>query len=94
MAKCKAKIKNHTLLVKARLSFGEKWREKELDIFTRKYIRGLLKVKAARKGCIEYTGPIGISLEERLNQQARFLLYYGTDCGCNTKAGSEQNECE
>lgn len=68
MAKCKAKIKNHTLLVKARLSFGEKWREKELDIFTRKYIRGLLKVKAARKGCIEYTGPIGISLEERLKK--------------------------
>ena len=68
MAKCKAKIKNHTLLVKARLSFGEKWREKELDIFTRKYIRGLLKVKAARKGCIEYTGPVGISLEERLKK--------------------------
>ena len=66
-------------------------------IYKKVYPRGLLKVKAARKGCIEYTGPVGISLEEQLkeaNQQARFLLYYGTDCGCNTKAGSEQNECE
>lgn len=41
--KVQGEVKNHTLLVKARLSFGEKWREKELDIFTRKYIRGLLK---------------------------------------------------
>lgn len=71
MAKYKAKTKECQLIVKAKLSSGEKINERELDFFTRKYIRGLLKAKMVKKfgfTSIEYTGPIGISLFERLKK--------------------------
>lgn len=66
MAKYKMKTKDRTLIVKVKLSFGEKINDREMDSFTRKYIRGLLKVKKLKKGCVEYIGPIAISLEDRL----------------------------
>lgn len=65
MAKYKAKTKECQLIVKVKLSSGERINERELDFFTRKYIRGLLKAKMVKKfgiTSIEYTGPIGISL--------------------------------
>ena len=71
MAKYKAKTKECQLIVKVKLSSGEKINERELDFFTRKYIRGLLKAKMVKKfgfTSIEYTGPIGISLFERLKK--------------------------
>lgn len=71
MAKYKTKTKECQLIVKAKLSSGEKINERELDFFTRKYIRGLLKAKMVKKfgfTSIEYTGPIGISLFERLKK--------------------------
>ena len=49
MAKYKTKIKDCQLIVKAKLSSGEKINERELDFFTRKYIRGLLKAKKVKK---------------------------------------------
>lgn len=71
MAKYKTKTKECQLIVKVKLPSGEKINERELDFFTRKYIRGLLKAKMVKKfgfTSIEYTGPIGISLFERLEK--------------------------
>ncbi len=71
MAKYKIKTKECQLIVKAKLSSSEKINERELDFFTRKYIRGLLKAKMVKKfgfTSIEYTGPIGVSLFERLKK--------------------------
>ena len=71
MVKYKIKTKECQLIVKAKLSSSEKIDERELYFFTRKYIRGLLKPKMEKKfgfTSIEYTGPIGISLFERLQK--------------------------
>lgn len=71
MAKYKIKTRECQLIVKAKLTSGEKINERELDFFSRKYIRGLLKAKMVKKfggTFIEYTGPIGISLFERLKK--------------------------
>lgn len=71
MAKYKIKTKEYQLIVKAKLVSGEKINERELDFFSRKYIRGLLKARLVKKlgfVSIEYTGPIGISLYERLKK--------------------------
>lgn len=68
MAKYKVKAKGCQLEVKVKLSLKEKVNECQLDFFSGKYIRGLLKVQAKKKNCIEYYGPIGISLFERLKK--------------------------
>lgn len=57
MAKYKVKSKECQLIVKLKLSFKEKLNERQLDFFSSKSIRGLLKAKLVRKGTIEYTGP-------------------------------------
>ena len=65
MAKYKSKIKNGQLMVKAKLSSGEKINERELDFFSQRHIRGLLKAKLVRRfgrTSIQYTGPTAISL--------------------------------
>lgn len=66
--KFKAKAKDCQLLVKAKASIGEAIDEKELDRFARVYLRGFLKPKLVKKNLIEYTGPVGISLYERLKK--------------------------
>ncbi len=66
--KFKAKAKDCQLLVKAKTSIGESIDEKELDRFSRVYLRGFLKPKMVRRNLIEYTGPVGISLYERLKK--------------------------
>lgn len=68
MAKVKTKTKNCQLIVKVHLSFREKLNENELNDFSRKYVRGLLKVNRRKKNCIEYSGPIGVSLYQRLKK--------------------------
>lgn len=68
MAKYKVKAKGCQLEVKVKLSLKEKLNERQLDFFSGKYIRGLLKVQARKKNHIEYYGPIGISLFERLKK--------------------------
>ena len=71
MAKYKSKIKNSQLTVKAKLSSGEKVNERELDFFSQKHIRGLLKAKLVRRfgrTSIQYTGPTAISLLEYLKK--------------------------
>jgi len=64
--KFKAKVKACQLFVIAKTSVGEAIDEKELDRFSRLFLRGFLKPKQVKKKVVEYTGPIGISLYERL----------------------------
>lgn len=64
----KAKTKDCHLIVKAKVSWGEEIDEKALDAFARIYLRGFLKPKVIRKNVAEYSGPIGISLYERLKR--------------------------
>jgi len=66
--KFKEKIKDCHLVIKAKTSFGEKIDERELDRFARIYLRGFLKPKLIKKNNIEYTGPVGISLQKRLEK--------------------------
>ena len=66
--KFKAKAKDCQLLVKAKTSIGESIDEKELDRFSRVYLRGFLKPKMVKRNLIEYTGPVGISPYERLKK--------------------------
>lgn len=68
MARYKVKVKDCQLEVKVKLSFKEEMDERQLDFFSSKYIRGLLKVQAKKKNCIEFYGPIGISLFDRLKK--------------------------
>lgn len=64
--KYKVKIKDCRLRVRAKASIGENIDEKELDRFSRLLLRGFLVPKLIKKNQVEYTGPIGISVYERL----------------------------
>lgn len=64
----KAKTKDCHLIVKAKASWGEEIDEKALDTFARIYLRGFLKPKVIKKNVVEYSGPVGISLYERLKK--------------------------
>lgn len=66
--KFKAKTKDCQLLVKVKTSFGESIDSKELDRFSRVYLRGFLKPKFVKRNLIEYTGPVGVSLYERFKK--------------------------
>ncbi len=66
--KFKAKAKDCQLIVKVKTSFGEVIDEKELDRFSRVFLRGFLKPKLIKRNQIEYTGPIGLNLYERLKR--------------------------
>lgn len=68
MAKYKAKVKDCQLIVKVRMSFKEKADDKHIEFFSEKYIRGLLKVKVVKRNTLEYYGPVGISLQDRLKK--------------------------
>lgn len=64
--KIKAKAKDQRLIVKVKFSSKEKFDEKLVEAFSRVYMRGFLKPTILKKNLIEYSGPIGISLSERL----------------------------
>lgn len=64
----KAKTKDCRLIVRAKASWGEEIDDKALDIFERIYLRGFLKPKRIKKNTIEYSGPVGNSLYERLKK--------------------------
>lgn len=68
MAKYKVKAKECLLVVKVKLSFKEKLNTRQLDFFSSKYMRGLLKARLLKKNEIEYSGPVGVSLHERLKK--------------------------
>lgn len=66
--KYKVKTKDCHLLVRAKTSSSESFDENALNIFSRLYFRGFLKPKRVKQNVIEYSGPIGISLFERLKR--------------------------
>lgn len=68
MSKFKSKVKDCQLLVKAELGFKERVREGELQLLQRQNIQGLLKVKDIGRRSVEYSGPQGISLADRLKE--------------------------
>ena len=53
--KFKAKTKDCQLIVKVKTSFGEVIDEKELDRFSRVFLRGFLKPKLIKRNQIEYS---------------------------------------
>ncbi len=68
MAKYRVKVKGSHLVVKVKLSFKEKLKERQLEFFSSKHIRGLLKARLIGGKVIEYSGPVGVSLHERLKK--------------------------
>lgn len=66
--KFKAKAKDCQLSIKVKTSFGENIDAKELDRFSRIYLRCFLKPKLVKRNLIEYTGPVGISFYERFKK--------------------------
>ena len=64
----KVKTKDCHLIVRAKAWFGEEIDEKALDAFSRVFLRGFLKPKVVKKGVVEYTGPVGVSLYDRLKK--------------------------
>ncbi len=64
--KVKAKVKDCQLIVKVKTSFGDAIDEQELNRFARVFLRGFLKPKQVKKNLVEYIGPVGVSLYERL----------------------------
>lgn len=68
MAKYKNKIKNNQLIVKVKLVYGERINTEELRFFSIKDFDNFLKVRTVKNNVIEYIGPIGINLGERLKR--------------------------
>ncbi len=62
----KAKIKGLSLIVKARASFGENLDEESLGMLARTNTRLFLKPRVLRRNVVEYSGPVGICLRDRL----------------------------
>lgn len=66
--KIKAKTKDFQLTVRVKLPFGSTIDEKELDFFSRKLFRGFLKPKPVKRNVIDFTGPVGIMLYDRMRK--------------------------
>lgn len=64
----KAKTKDCHLIVKAKASWGEQIDEQALNAMARTNLRGFLKPTVIKKNVVEYSGPVGISLYERLKK--------------------------
>ncbi|MEG2928205.1 MAG: FHA domain-containing protein [Oscillospiraceae bacterium] len=68
MVKFKTRKKDCKIFVKVKISSDEKICERELNVFSQKQMRGFLKPTLIKKQTLEYTGPIGISIAERLKR--------------------------
>ncbi len=66
--KYKSKIKNGRLIIKAKIPSGLPINKQELDFFGRKILRGFFKTEQIKSGVLEFSGPIGISVSERLKR--------------------------
>ena len=64
----KEKTKDSQMIIRAKTSFGETVDDKALDTFARANMRGFMKAKVVRNNVVDYTGPVGISLAERLKK--------------------------
>jgi hypothetical protein len=92
MTKFSTKIKNEKLIVKARLSFNDEVNDRELEVFSVKYIKGLLKPEHIRKRLIQYSGPNAVSLYERLKKPITQYEFYNMVVQiCECIKGVEKN---
>lgn len=64
--KYKVKTKDCHLIVRAKASSQEVFDLRTLDIFFHTHLRGFLHPTIIKPNVVEYTGPIGISLSERM----------------------------
>ena len=62
----RSRIKECQLVVKARMSLGESLDENSLEQFQRARLRGFMAPTSIKRTTVEYVGPIGISLYERM----------------------------
>ena len=79
--KISAKTKDCRLLLKVKSSFRENFNTQEVDRFARAYLRCFLKPRIVKSNVLEYSGPVGISLQERLKKDITkrdflFILEY------------------
>ena len=63
------KTKDCRLTVKVKTSLRETIDEKELDRFARVFLRCFLKPKQIKHNLVEYSGPVGIPLKDRLKKE-------------------------
>lgn len=66
--KIKAKNKDCRLIVKVKLQYGETLDRQEADKLNRIGSRGFLKIQRCNDSLVEYTGPVGICLADRLKK--------------------------
>lgn len=66
--KFKVKAKDCNLTVRVKLTGSEAMDTVALNSFERLFLRGFLKPKMIRSNEVEYTGPVGASLQERLKK--------------------------
>lgn len=64
-----AKTKDCRLLVKVKASFRESFDTKEVDRFSRVFLRCFLKPQILKPNMLEYSGPVGISLQDRMKKE-------------------------
>ena len=67
--KITAKSKDYRLQVKVKLTGNERINEQELMRFERLFLRCFLKPRIEKSNQLEYTGPMGVSLQERLKRE-------------------------
>lgn len=68
MLKIKFKTKDCHLAAKVKFSSDLNFDSQELDSFSRKLVRGFLKPRIIKPNVIEYSGPIGTTLYDRLSK--------------------------
>lgn len=76
MAKIKAKRKDSHIIIRAKLRRNEKLVDREFDFFKSRYVHGLFEAKKIKKNLIEYSGPVSVSLYDKLSQPVMKKAFY------------------
>jgi len=68
MVKIKSKTKDCHLIIRAKLTRGNKINENELQLFAREYLCGFLRPREIKQNVLEYMGPVAVPISERLSK--------------------------
>ena len=75
--KAKVKVSNGQLTVQIKLNPGAAINEQEMNLFSRHMLRGFLKPSLVKPGVLDYTGPVGLTLGNRLKKPiSRYDFYF------------------
>lgn len=74
--KAKVKVANSQLNVQIKLNPHAAINEQELNLFARRVFRGFLKPTLVKSGILEYTGPVGLTLADRLKKPVNRYDFY------------------